>query len=1065
MKKGMPKADTAERNGIMVQLYEHNQKTYDNLIKLFADRDRVACVQPTGTGKSFIMLKLIEDNPERKFLITSPSVYIFEQIKIHAEGSFLGISNCEFLTYQKITGMSEEAVKSIEADYIILDEFHRLGSSEWGSRGMDMLLKSHSCCKVLGTSATPIRYLDSMRNMAEEIFDSCYAVNMNLAEAIRLKILPLPVYITAWYSFSDEIQKIEGKFQNTKDQYIKDKIYAKIQKAKARITDTDCGMEKVLEKHIENKNGKYIIFCPNVESLENAKGECSSWFRHVNKNLHVYSVYSYGENTKEQFEQFINDSSKNSLKVLLCIDMLNEGIHIKGIDGVIMLRATKSANVFYQQLGRALSCSKSRPVIFDVVNNYETGDTARMYESMMEVGLEYRSDGSDKDITFEIYDYVRDIRTLLDDIYHTFEQDWEASFEMLCEFVKESERFPHDVECYKGYRLGTWCQAQRKLYKNNRLSAERVSALENIGFMWTPAENIWNGRYCALKKFKEKYGRFPVLSDARENDEVHVLYSWCQTQRKNYKSNILSNEHKLKLEEIGFRLEYETNNEIWENNYHSVKEIYLRLKRFPDAQDIKDEKLRRWITEQRRKLHKNNLSQERIQRLNEIGFIWDIEDKRWNDSFEILKEFIAENSHVPSVKDKYRDISVGQWYRKQRSFLDKGTLSPERSGKLRSLDTELTSYADAQWMRRFGQLETFINTYGRYPRTTELYEGVNLYDWIYCQKQRLINNKLEEKYCKAFEGINCDLMNFGTDAYGDLWLEKFGLLERFIKENNRLPRSGDVYEETDLYWWLNHQKLKFKNNELEEKYLKKFESININLLESSASVKETWERNFELLQRFIEEHGRCPYNGEKYGDADLYAWIIRQKKKLKKHELEDEYADKLKSLNIDLSSFSSRSLRRAGLWEEKFDILVRFMNEYGRCPRDGELYEEVDLYKWLMKEKSRIKKYGINDEHREKLESIGIDIFEFPSGRTDKWQERFEQVRTFIVKFNRFPHSGESYEGFQPYKWIMLQKSRLDNNSLDDRYVEKFKSLNIDLLKSSAGMPAEPVTPPQAVGH
>ncbi len=70
------------------------------------------------------------------------------------------------------------------------------------------------------------------------------------------------------------------------------------------------------------------------------------------------------------------------------------------------------------------------------------------------------------------------------------------------------------------------------------------------------------------------------------------------------------------------------------------------------------------------------------------------------------------------------------------------------------------------------------------------------------------------------------------------------------------------------------------------------------------------------------------------------------------------------------------------------------MNEYGRCPRDGELYEEVDLYKWLMKEKNRIKKYGISDEHRERLENIGIDIFEFPSGRKDKWQERFEQVKT-----------------------------------------------------------------------
>ena len=52
-----------------------------------------------------------------------------------------------------------------------------------------------------------------------------------------------------------------------------------------------------------------------------------------------------------------------------------------------MLRATQSANVFYQQLGRALACSdsKKKPLIFDIVNNYETGDTAQQYAGFMEI--------------------------------------------------------------------------------------------------------------------------------------------------------------------------------------------------------------------------------------------------------------------------------------------------------------------------------------------------------------------------------------------------------------------------------------------------------------------------------------------------------------------------------------------------------------------------------------------------------------------------------------------------------------------------------------------------------
>lgn len=47
--------------------------------------------------------------------------------------------------------------------------------------------------------------------MADELFNGVYAVNMSLAEAIRRKILPLPVYVTSWYSFRGDIEQLEMK--------------------------------------------------------------------------------------------------------------------------------------------------------------------------------------------------------------------------------------------------------------------------------------------------------------------------------------------------------------------------------------------------------------------------------------------------------------------------------------------------------------------------------------------------------------------------------------------------------------------------------------------------------------------------------------------------------------------------------------------------------------------------------------------------------------------------------------------------------------------------------------
>ena len=109
----------------MLKLHKHNEETYKNLTELFKTNDRVAVVQPTGTGKSFIILKLIEDEPGRLFVVLSPSVYIVKQIKLHAKDSGISLKNVKFITYTKLAQYSEAEISALSCDYIILDEFHR----------------------------------------------------------------------------------------------------------------------------------------------------------------------------------------------------------------------------------------------------------------------------------------------------------------------------------------------------------------------------------------------------------------------------------------------------------------------------------------------------------------------------------------------------------------------------------------------------------------------------------------------------------------------------------------------------------------------------------------------------------------------------------------------------------------------------------------------------------------------------------------------------------------------------------------------------------------------------
>jgi superfamily II DNA or RNA helicase len=139
------------------------------------------------------------ENMDKRFLVLTPSRFIISEIRKHISKP----EHVSFMTYLKAMLLAKSEIKRLKPDYIILDEFHRCGAEEWSS-GVDVLLKNYPDVRILGTTATPIRYLDGARNMAEEIFENQIAQNLTLAKAIVTRILPSPRYVSALYTFDED---------------------------------------------------------------------------------------------------------------------------------------------------------------------------------------------------------------------------------------------------------------------------------------------------------------------------------------------------------------------------------------------------------------------------------------------------------------------------------------------------------------------------------------------------------------------------------------------------------------------------------------------------------------------------------------------------------------------------------------------------------------------------------------------------------------------------------------------------------------------------------------------
>ena len=188
---------------VSLQLFEHNEKAYRAAVQMMEECGKAAIVHPTGTGKSYIAFKLIEEHPADTIFWLSPSEYIFKtQIEnLKRQAPDISLANVHFYTYAKLMCCATEeleAIAGVNPAYIILDEFHRVGAECWGASTLE-LLKLCPDAKILGLSATNIRYLDNNRDMAEELFDGHIASEMTLGEAIVRGILPAPKYVTTVY--------------------------------------------------------------------------------------------------------------------------------------------------------------------------------------------------------------------------------------------------------------------------------------------------------------------------------------------------------------------------------------------------------------------------------------------------------------------------------------------------------------------------------------------------------------------------------------------------------------------------------------------------------------------------------------------------------------------------------------------------------------------------------------------------------------------------------------------------------------------------------------------------
>ena len=368
-------------------LQKHQQDAYKSVKKAYETRNKASVVIPTGCGKSFIALQLMADNKDKRILFMAPTNAIKNQMynyiakyianeeptsertsRMIADEYF---PNLKIMLYPSLLKVKEEQMEKLNADIIIVDELHRTGADKWGQR-INTLLEKNSNAQILGLTATPDRMDD--KNVVDELFEGNVDYELTLVDALKNGIVKAPTYVKCDYTLGEYLEGIRTAIANCNDEQKKKELQDRYDKMR-KIVDQADGIPELFAKNIKKKDGKYIIFCKDKEHMDELMVKAKEWFGEVDTEPELYSVYSgegYSEkDNKESIKRFENSKSEH-IKLLFSIEMLNEGLHVEDISGVIMARPTDSRIIYLQQLGRALSSdiSRDKTIVFDLVNNY-----------------------------------------------------------------------------------------------------------------------------------------------------------------------------------------------------------------------------------------------------------------------------------------------------------------------------------------------------------------------------------------------------------------------------------------------------------------------------------------------------------------------------------------------------------------------------------------------------------------------------------------------------------------------------------------------------------------------
>ena len=662
--------------------------------------------------------------------------------------------------------------------------------------------------------------------------------------------------------------------------------------------------------------------------------------------------------------------------------------------------------------------------------------------------------------------------------WHPNETAWNKGFEELKAYhsIHGNCDVPLRYQSNSGFKLGLWLQNQRRSYlKKGRgaINQEQIDSLNSLGIVWDPYQEQWQKQYELVKEYYETHGHIDIPTEY--TIDGYNIGRWLQTQRDIYKetqNDSLTAEQQHRLDALSaLNISYENKLELhWEKMYQLAKQYFecyghlsiLSSYTLPDGT-----KLGNWVFTQRNNWRTQNLSQKRIDLLNEIGMVWDYSQAKQTSFYEqAIAFYVSTIFEDTTSRDKSNGIEIdvyipslqigieydGQLYH----TIDNLERDEQKNEALDILGISLFRIREAECPHMKDDSNNIYleeNTIPAFEIALQtLFSKLGIEEGIDIDVNR-DSGLIYRQYLMIGPPISSD--DVGNYILTTEWMEYYECAKRYYQEHGHLLIiKAESYEDKDLGKWVNNQR-HYYNSKQRTLATQKVELLNaIGMVWNKNDA--SWELGFSHALKYYQEHGNLDVESNYIIDGyDLGHWIRNQRTKYTERysssgKLSKSQIDRLNSIGMIWDALDHR-------WKFMFELAKDYYNSTGSllvpCSYcvDGH-----KLGQWILTQRENYKSRtnpNFTDEKIKQLESIGM-VWEIGKGKVrpkqldQNWIEMFNilEKELNITPANKITKRYTTADGVKIGSWLNRQRRVYKGNErgvLLDWQIEMLKSLEV----------------------